>query len=84
MRMGMNMNPMDFLGMIRSGGNPQQLMLQFLQQNMMQGNPMAQNLLSLAQSGNTAQIEEFARNVCREKGIDYDKEFNNFKKNLGF
>ena len=45
---------------------------------------MAQNLLSLAQNGNTAQIEEFARNVCREKGIDYDKEFNNFKKNLGF
>lgn len=84
MRVGMNMNPMDFLGMIRGGSNPQQLMLQFLQQNMMQGNPMAQNLLSLVQNGNIAQIEEFARNVCREKGIDYDKEFNNFKKNLGF
>ena len=81
--MGPSMNPMDLIGLIRGGYNPQQLVLTILQNNM-QGNPMAQNLLALAQSGDTAQIEQIARNACREKGIDYDKEFNNFKKNLGF
>ena len=81
--MGPSMNPMDLIGLIRGGYNPQQLVLTILQNNM-QGNSMAQNLLALAQSGDTAQIEQIARNACREKGIDYDKEFNNFKRNLGF
>lgn len=80
--MGPSMNPMDLIGLIRGGYNPQQLVLTILQNNM-QGNPMAQNLLALAQSGDTAQIEQIARNTCREKGIDYDKEFNSFKRNLG-
>ena len=80
--MGPSMNLMDLIGLIRGGYNPQQLVLTILQNNM-QGNPMAQNLLALAQSGDTAQIEQIARNACREKGIDYDKEFNNFKRNLG-
>ena len=80
--MGPSMNPMDLIGLIKGGYNPQQLVLTILQNNM-QGNPMAQNLLALAQSGDTAQIEQIARNACREKGIDYDKEFNSFKRNLG-
>ena len=76
------MNPMQLLSMLRGGGNPQQLVMQLLQGDM--GNsPMGQNLLSLAQQGNGAQIEEIARNICKQQGVDFDKEFGAFKQLLG-
>ena len=74
------MNPMDFLSMIKSGQNPQQMMLNVLQQG---NNPMSQNLFNLAKQGNTAQIEQIARNLCAQRGIDFDREFNSFKQQLG-
>lgn len=76
------MNPMQLLGMLRGGANPQQLVMQLLQGEM--GNtPMGQNLLSLAQQGNGTQIEEIARNFCKQKGVDFDQEFTAFKNFLG-
>lgn len=56
------------------------MMLNFLRQ---QNTPMGQNLLSLAQANNTADIEKIARNICAQKGIDFDKEFTAFKQSLG-
>lgn len=76
------MNPMQLLAMLRGGSNPQQLAMQLLQGNM--GNtPIGQNLLSLAQQGNGTQIEEIARNICKQQGVDFDKEFSAFKQLLG-
>lgn len=76
------MNPMQLIAMLRGGGNPQQLVMSLLQGKM--GNtPMGQNLLSLAQKGDTPQIEEIARNICKQKGVDFDKEFSAFKQLLG-
>jgi hypothetical protein len=43
-------------------------------------NPIYANLLSMAKEGRTADIEAFARNVAKEKGIDFDKEFSKFKR----
>ena len=74
------MNPMQIIQMIKSGSNPQQLIMSFLQQ---QNNPMANNLLQMAQNGNTSGIEQIARNICAQKGLDFDKEFNSFKQSLG-
>lgn len=76
----MNINPMQLIQMIQSGSNPQQLIMSFLQQ---QNNPMANNLLQMAQNGNTSGIEQIARNMCSSKGLDFDKEFNSFKRQLG-
>jgi hypothetical protein len=45
--------------------------------------PLGANLLSLAKNGDRAGIERVARNMCAEKGIDFDSEFTNFKKSLG-
>lgn len=45
--------------------------------------PMGQNLLQLAQSGNTQQIEQIVRNLAAQKGVDFDSEFNAFKQSLG-
>lgn len=68
--------------MVKNRQNPEQMMMQFLQQQASQ-NPMGQNLLSLAQAGNTADIEKIARNICAQRGIDFDKEFTAFKQSLG-
>jgi len=71
----------NFMQMARNG-NPQQMVMNMLQQNA-QGNPMFANILSLAQNGNTQEIENIVRNMARERGIDFDKEFNSFRQMFG-
>ena len=75
------MNPMQIIQLIKQGQNPQQLVMMMLQQQA--NTPLGANLLQLAQQGQTAEIEKIARNICKEKGVDFDQEFNNFPKNLG-
>lgn len=74
-------NPMTFLQMIQSGQNPQQLMLNFLESQA--DSPMRTNLFNLAKDNRTAEIEQIARNLCQQRGINYDTEFNSFKQQLG-
>ena len=73
-------NPMELIQRIRQGENPQQLMMGILEQGAAVNNPIYANLLQMAKDGRTHEIETFARNVAREKGIDFDKEFSKFKK----
>jgi hypothetical protein len=76
------MNPMEIIEMIRSGRNTQQIMINILEQGVANNNPIMANLLDLAKQNRTADIERIARNLCEERGINFDKEFNNFKSNL--
>lgn len=48
----------------------------------MSGNPMLGHLVKLAKNGDTKSVENFARNLCQEKGMDFDKEFAKFMKNF--
>lgn len=76
-------NPlMQFVQMIRNGGNPQQMMMNMLQQQA-GDNPVSQNLLKMAQNNDGKGIEQFARNLCQQRGLDFDKEFAAFKQQLG-
>ena len=76
------MNPIQqMMQMVRNGQNPQQLIMNFLQT---QSSPMGQNLLKLAQAHDAQGLEKIARNMCAEKGVDFDKEFTAFKQSLGF
>lgn len=76
--------PMQLIQMIKGGQNPQQLMISVLEQQMASnGNPIFGNLLNLAKSGRTADIEKFARNLAKEQGLDFDKEFNAFRQKFG-
>lgn len=81
--MNYRMNPADLVQMIKTGSNPQQLMMSFLEQNMGNNNPMMANLIQLAKNNDTAAIEKFARNLAKESGIDFDKEFSNFRRTFG-
>lgn len=75
-------DPAQLVAMIKSGKNPQQLLLSVLETKM--GNtPFGANLLNLAREGNTKEIERIARNLTAQQGLDYDKEFNAFKQSLG-
>ncbi len=76
---------MDFKNIVqlmREGQNPEQFFTQFIQQQL-GGTPMGANLLTLTQSHDSASIEKIARNICAQKGLDFDKEFAAFKQNLG-
>lgn len=75
-------NMQQFMSMMRQGYNPQQIVLNILQ-NQMGGTPMGKNLIRLAQNGNAAEIEKIARNLAAEKGVDFDKEFNAFRQQFG-
>lgn len=75
-------NPMELIGMIRNGANPQQLVLSMLQ-TQYGDNPFLMNLVQLAQNNQTQEIEQIARNLAKEQGFDFDSEFTNFKKTLG-
>ena len=67
---------------IKSGKNPEELINNFIQ-TQLGGTPMGKNLLGLVQSHDQASIEKIARNICQQKGLDFDKEFAAFKQNLG-
>lgn len=70
------------MNVIKSG-DPQKFVMNVLQQKAQQGNPMFTNLLGMVQSGDTKGIEDIARNIAKEKGIDFEKEFNSFKQMFG-
>ena len=81
--MSYQVTPMQLIQMIKNGSNPQQLMLSVLE-GQISNTPMGQNLLTLAKGNQTQDIEQIARNICQQRGMDYDKEFNAFKNTLGF
>lgn len=70
------MNPIEFLKGIK---NPQQFVMNMLQQNQ---NPMMMQLMNLAKTKDSKKIEQFARNICKERGIDFDKSFADFIKQI--
>lgn len=78
----MQVNPLQLVQMIKSGTNPQQLMISVLE-NQMKGTPMGENLLRLARENRSAEIEQIARNLYSQQGRDFDKEFLAFKNMLG-
>lgn len=80
--MAYQVNPFNIIQMIQGGQNPQQIMLSIMKQNM-GNNPIYSNLIQLAENNRTKDIESFARNYAKQQGIDFDKEFNSFKRNLG-
>lgn len=77
----MNINPMQLIQLIKQGNNPQQLLMSILQQ---QGNnnPILQNATNLAKQGNMPMLQQIARNLAQQRGLDFDKEFANFKQNF--
>lgn len=72
-------NPLQTIKNAMAVLNPQQLVNNlFAKQN----NPMLNNLREMAQKGDTQGVETFARNLFKEQGRDFDKEFSQFMGNF--
>ena len=59
--------------------NPQSVINKIIAQN---SNPVINNLIKMAQKGDVKGVENFARNLFKEKGRSFDKEFAEFKNNF--
>lgn len=57
--------------------NPQQMI-----KNYIGNNPLLNNLVNMAQKGDKESVETFARNLYKENGKDFDKEFAEFMNNF--
>lgn len=69
-------NPMQLIKMFMNGGkNAQEIVMEITKNN---NNPIISNLIKMAQEGNTQEIENIARNMFKEQGRDFDKEFSEF------
>lgn len=66
-------NPLDFIKMIK---NPQQFVMNYLGKT---NNPMFNNLVQMAQKGDKKGVENFARNMFKEQGQDFDEIMKNFE-----
>ena len=70
------MNPINMLKGMMGNMNPRNIAMQLLGQN---NNPIFNNLIDMANKGDTKGVENFARNYMKSQGKDFDQEFNNFK-----
>ena len=75
------MNPLNMIKGMMGNMNPKNIVMKMLKNNT---NPIFANLTQMMEKGDNKGIEQFARNICKEKNIDFDKQFgefmNNFKK----
>lgn len=72
-------NPINMIKMMMGKMSPKDMAMSMLKNN---SNPMLSNLIDMANNGDTKGLEEFARNMCKEKNIDFDKDFTDFMNNF--
>ena len=74
-------NPQDMFKIISSFKNqdPSAIITNMVNEAAEQGNPIMQNLANLIKEGKTDEIESVVRNIAKERGVDYDKEFKAFR-----
>lgn len=71
-----NLNIMQLMSVLRSSG-PQAAALQLFQ-NGFSNNAEMQNLIQMAQSGNSKGIQQFAQNFFNQRGRNFNNELQNF------
>lgn len=71
------LNPMQMMqvfGQLKGAQNPMQMM-----QQMFNGDPAFSRAMQMARGKSPQQIEQIVRNLCQERGIDFEQ----FKQNFG-
>ena len=69
-------NPMNFMNMLKGIKNPKQTVINMAKNS---NNPMLKNLVEMAEKGDMQGVENFARNIYKEQGKEFDKEYNEIK-----
>ena len=65
-------NPLQMLKAIK---NPKQFAMNMIKKS---NNPIFNNLTDMAEKGDMKGLQNFARNIFKEHGEDFDKEFSDF------
>ena len=73
------MNPIQMLKNMMGKMNPKQVAMNMMKNNC---NPVMKNIITMAENGDTKGLEQFAKNMMKERGQDFDKEFNDFMNNF--
>lgn len=71
------MIPLDIFKFV--GSNPKEFVINQVKSN---SNPMLKNLINMAENGDEKGLEKFARNMCNERGINYDETLAKIKNNI--
>lgn len=71
-------NPINFIKNLLANANPQTIAMKMIGNS----NQVLGNLAQMAEKGDEKGIENFARNLFKEKGKDFDKEFSDFMNNF--
>ena len=71
-------NPLNLVQIFR---NPEPFMRQIMSSPQFKNNPMAQNVIEMKNNNDVQGLAEMAKNVCKEKGIDFDGLYSQLKKN---
>lgn len=77
----MPFNPMQIMQMMRNG-NPQQVIMGMMKKRA-GNNPVLNNALNMAEKGDSKGIEQLARNLCKENGVDPDNAMRQIKSQFG-
>ena len=64
------LNPISFMKAMR---NPQKFLEEITKNNEVMSNPMAKNAIEMYRNGDSRGLQEFAENVCKEKGTTPDE-----------
>ena len=72
-------NPMQIINMLKGMKSPKEAVISMVKSN---NNPMIKNLVEMAEKGDNDGIENFARNMFREQGRDFDSEIKQFMNNF--
>ncbi len=68
-------NSMEFFKIFKAMKNPQEAIIEIAGGN---NNPILKNAIDMAKNGNSEGVMKLAENLCKEKGIDFQKEFAQF------
>lgn len=71
-------NPLNLVQIFR---NPEPFMRQIMNSPQFKNNPMAQNVIEMKNNNDVQGLTEMAKNVCKEKGIDFDGLYSQLKQN---
>ena len=69
------------LNLVRVFRNPEPFMRQIMSSPQFKSNPMAQNVIEMKNNNDVQGLTEMAKNVCKEKGIDFDGLYSQLKQN---
>lgn len=74
--MNFNMNPMEMIGLLK-GRDPQELVMSMIKNNNI-NDPQINELISLAEKGDTNSLTKIATDMFAEQGKNFNTEFSNF------